>query len=140
MTVDKVKLKALTEIMIRDIDGDLSNSEARNFHQHVSDYEAMTQPAGVMALLAEIDQLKAENEALRVVMSAVTSEIPSGKFIQPGNAPGHCHDIPGVWDRGNGERSCKECGWCKVWNAAIAMSKQSTIKKMGDYKGTIGHA
>ena len=56
MTVDKVKLKALTEIMIRDIEGDLSDSEARNFHQHLSDYEAMTQPSGVLALLAEIDQ------------------------------------------------------------------------------------
>lgn len=72
----------------------------------------------------ERDQLKTENEALLSVMSAVTSEIPRGEYIKTGNAPGHCHDIPGVWDQGNGEKSGKVCGWCKVWNAAAAMSKK----------------
>lgn len=75
-------------------------------------------------LKRERDQLKAENEALRNVISVVTSEIPRGEYIQPGNSPGHCHDIPGIWDQGNGEKSGKECGWCKVWNAAIKMSKE----------------
>lgn len=72
----------------------------------------------------ERDQLKGENEELRSVMSAVTNEKPRGKFIQPGNAPGHCHDVPGIWDQGNGDKAGKECGWCKVWNAAVTMSKE----------------
>ncbi|MEK2607717.1 hypothetical protein WLF18_01165 [Pseudomonas shirazensis] len=94
MTIDKEKLKALMEIMIRDMEGDLSEGEARNFHQHVADYETMTQPATILALLAEIerheawrtafldernaqmrqrDQLKAENEELRKDVDLVTA-------------------------------------------------------------------
>lgn len=65
--------------------------------------------------------LKAECEGLREVMACVVSEIPRG--YSRGNAPGHCHDIPGIWDRDNGDKAGKECGWCKVWNAAIALSK-----------------
>lgn len=75
--------------------------------------------------LDDFDALIAENDELRSVMSAVTNEIPRGEFIQPGNAPGHCHEIPGVWDQGNGDKAGKECGWCKVWNAAVAMSKEA---------------
>lgn len=78
----------------------------------------------VLELFDELDHLKAENEAFRSVMAAVVSEIPHGEFIAAGNAPGHCHDIPGIWDQGNGEKSGNECGWCKVWNAARAMSKE----------------
>lgn len=66
--------------------------------------------------------LRGEVEAFRSVMAAVVSEVPRGGD-RKGNAPGHCHDIPGVWDQGNGDKSGKECGWCKVWNAAMVMSK-----------------
>ncbi|MNQ81548.1 hypothetical protein D3C85_965730 [compost metagenome] len=76
-----------------------------------------------MAIESVVVELQEENKMLRQVMSAVTSEVPRGEYIKPGNAPGHCHEIPGVWDRGNGEKSGKECGWCKVWNAAIDMSR-----------------
>ena len=78
---------------------------------------------GVMkSQAAQIEQLKAENEALRQVMACVAAEIPRG--YSQGNAPGHCHEVPGGWDRSNGEKSGRECGWCKVWNAAVAMSKE----------------
>ncbi|MDD0974847.1 hypothetical protein [Pseudomonas fontis] len=73
------------------------------------------------ALLAERDQLKAENEALRGVMSAVVNEIHGAHISRSGNAPGHCHSIPGVWDADNGAKAGKECAWCKVWNYAVAM-------------------
>ncbi|MFB6402873.1 hypothetical protein [Pseudomonas putida] len=94
MTIDKAKLKALAEAMLRDEQGaELSGEEVRGFPEAVRSYEAMTAPSAVLALLAEIerlereadqakadgadafglaqgradtiDQLKAENEALR---------------------------------------------------------------------------
>ncbi|MNJ43222.1 hypothetical protein D3C77_382190 [compost metagenome] len=62
MIIDKEKLKALAEIMLRDVDGCLTDSEARDFQQHVADYEALTQPGGVLALLEEIEQLRESHE------------------------------------------------------------------------------
>lgn len=34
------------------------------------------------------------------------------------DAPGHCHDVPGVWDSDNGELAGKPCAWCAIWNEA----------------------
>ncbi len=81
-------------------------------------------PHGPEVVTAEAyDQLKAENEALRsLVLSAL--EEGKGRPGSGGNAPGHCHDVPGVWDRGNGDRSGTPCGWCRIWNAAQAMAKE----------------
>ncbi|WP_346395225.1 hypothetical protein [Pseudomonas syringae] len=70
-------------------------------------------------------ELRAECESLREIMSLVTSEIPHSKSVRPGNAPGHCHSVPGVWDEDNGEKAGKECAWCKVWNAAIIIKKEA---------------
>jgi hypothetical protein len=67
-------------------------------------------------------ELKAEVEKLRGVMACVVNEVPHHEN-RNGNAPGHCHSIPGVWDQSNGAKSGTECGWCKVWNTAVAMSK-----------------
>ncbi|UBM23319.1 ead/Ea22-like family protein [Pseudomonas sp. p1(2021b)] len=72
----------------------------------------------------ERDQFKAENEALRsLVLSAL--EESNGRPGSGGNAPGHCHEVPGVWDRGNGDRSGTQCGWCRIWSAAQAMAKEA---------------
>lgn len=35
-----------------------------------------------------------------------------------GNAPGHAHQIPGIWDSDNGKKAGKPCAWCAVWNNA----------------------
>ncbi len=81
--------------------------------------------AGGQALFmrSEIEKLKADNESLRgLVLSAL--EEGNGRPGTGGNAPGHCHAVPGVWDRGNGERSGTACGWCRIWNAAQAMAKE----------------
>ena len=39
---------------------------------------------------------------------------------EDGNAPGHCHEVPGVWDSDNGELAGKPCAWCAVWAKAVA--------------------
>ncbi|NMX98639.1 hypothetical protein HBO43_18755 [Pseudomonas veronii] len=54
---DNTELKRLAEIMVRDVNGDLSDAEARNFHQHLSDYEAATTPEKILALIAETEEL-----------------------------------------------------------------------------------
>lgn len=69
-------------------------------------------------------KLKAECEGMREVMACVVSEVPRYKH-RDGNAPGHCHTVPGIWDRNNGDKAGTECGWCKVWNAAVAMNEES---------------
>ncbi|WP_348971433.1 hypothetical protein [Pseudomonas atacamensis] len=89
----------------------------------IADAAAADAKAGT---LKEIEQLKAENEALRSVMACVVNEIPN-QTSRNGNAPGHCHAIPGVWDQGNGAKSGTECAWCKVWNAAVAMSEGQPV-------------
>ncbi|SDS78656.1 hypothetical protein SAMN05216496_2420 [Pseudomonas sp. Z003-0.4C(8344-21)] len=89
----------------------------------IADAAAADAKAGT---LREIEQLKAENEALRSVMACVVNEIPKHTSGN-GNAPGHCHAIPGVWDQGNGAKSGIECAWCKVWNAAVAMSEGQPV-------------
>lgn len=79
----------------------------------------------------QLDQIKAENEALQKgladwqsVVAAVKREIPERFTLHSrGNAPGHGHSTPGVWDDDNGALAGKECAWCKAWSAA--MSKES---------------
>lgn len=93
----------------------------------VEKYEAARdRKNSITALKIENEQLKAENEALRSVMACVVNEIPN-QTRRNGNAPGHCHAIPGVWDQGNGAKSGTECAWCKVWNSAVAMSEGKPV-------------
>lgn len=44
-----------------------------------------------------------------------------------GNAPGHDHLIPGVWDKdvSNGVKGGTKCGWCEQWNEARAALSQA---------------
>ena len=39
-----------------------------------------------------------------------------------GNAPGHGHRIPGIWDADNvPELAGQSCEWCADWNAFTAL-------------------
>jgi len=44
-----------------------------------------------------------------------------------GNAPGHDHLIPGVWDKdvSNGAKGGTQCVWCEQWNEARAALSQA---------------
>lgn len=35
-----------------------------------------------------------------------------------GNAPGHGHNMPGVWDSDNGAKAGTACAWCALWAEA----------------------
>ena len=60
------------------------------------------------ALLAERD------DALRTLTRLVYA------FRRPerGDAPGHSHQVPGIWDKDNGERAGKPCELCLAWAQA----------------------
>lgn len=71
------------------------------------------------ALQAECEKLRKDAERYRSLLEAVLREIPHRKW-ERGNAPGHCHSVPGIWDKDNGALAGKECAWCKVWNEAVS--------------------
>lgn len=97
--------------------------QLRDSHEQVcTNYNRVSFVAGERG--EERDQLKAENEALRTLVLSALEE-GKGRPGTGGNAPGHCHAVPGIWDRGNGERSGTTCGWCRIWNAAQAMVKEA---------------
>ncbi len=81
--------------------------------------ETKRQSKAIAALTAERDALRKDAERYRDIVAAVVREHPHRK-PSGGNAPGHGHLVPGVWDSDNGALAGTECAWCKTWNEAIA--------------------
>lgn len=76
------------------------------------------------SLRAECEKLRKDAERYQSLMEAVLREIPHREGRR-GNAPGHGHSVPGVWDCDNGALAGKKCAWCKVWNEALtALQKE----------------
>lgn len=63
--------------------------------------------------------MRAELSALKALMAELLEQLGE-RDEGDGNAPGHSHDIPGVWDSDNGKLAGKPCAWCAVWNKAKA--------------------
>ena len=73
---------------------------------------------------SELVMLRERVAALEGLLRMVVEEIPHRKTaMRKGNAPGHGHSVPGIWDSDNGELAGKECAWCKVWTAAVALAE-----------------
>lgn len=47
----------------------------------------------------------------RAILEAVRRELEE----YDGNAPGHAHEVPGIWDSDNGAKSGQPCAWCLTW-------------------------
>lgn len=65
----------------------------------------------------------------RKLLEQVIREIPKRSPSRNGDAPGHSHSIPGIWDSDNGAKAGTECAWCAVWkeaNRAIASTHTTT--------------
>lgn len=82
-------------------------------------------------LLAEVEAAAADKRnalAFRDLMAAVICNINHGEYNRPyrgiENAPGHAHDMPGIWDSDNGAKAGTQCAWCATWNAARAALAQ----------------
>ena len=54
----------------------------------------------------------------RAILEAVRREMDED---DDGNAPGHRHQITGVWDDDNGELAGKPCAWCLTWKKFTAL-------------------
>ncbi|VBL08715.1 hypothetical protein [Burkholderia pseudomallei] len=82
-------------------------------------------------LLAEVEAAAADKRdalTFRDLMAAVIRNINQGEYNRPyrgiENAPGHAHDMPGIWDSDNGAKAGTQCAWCATWNAARAALAQ----------------
>ena len=64
-------------------------------------------------------KLRKDAERYQSLLESVWREIPHREGRR-GNAPGHGHSVPGVWDCDNGALAGKKCAWCKVWNEAVS--------------------
>ena len=58
-----------------------------------------------------------QRDELLAVIQLVIAEMEH-RDRSDGNAPGHGHEIPGVWDSDNGALAGKPCAWCAVWKKA----------------------
>ena len=72
------------------------------------------------ALRSERDALAAHVEATNALMNELLDQLGE-RTVGDGNAPGHGHEIPGVWDSDNGALAGKPCAWCATWAHAKAM-------------------
>lgn len=75
-------------------------------------------------LLCETKLANAELELTRV--RGLLADIIDHYGDQPGDAPGHCHTVPGKWDKDLGE-----CKWCATWQRAV----QALAHGAGEKKG-----
>lgn len=67
-----------------------------------------------------IDELAAQVEATNALMSELLDQLGEREDGR-GNAPGHGHEIPGIWDSDNGALAGKPCAWCATWAHAKAV-------------------
>ena len=69
-------------------------------------------------------------EALKSLVEATINGDPFQGRGRTGNAPGHGHTRPGIWDDGNApEKANKPCALCAAWNRAVALVEQLRAEK-----------
>ena len=73
------------------------------------------------------EAVAAERERWRPVLDAVVRELAC-KGEHRGNAPGHAHSIPGVWDSDNGPIAGTPCSWCTAWKIARELLDAEAIR------------
>lgn len=72
----------------------------------------------VPELLARVRDAETDAERFRSILAAVVDELQREDRDYNGNAPGHAHETPGVWDGDNGALAGKQCAWCRTWKLA----------------------
>jgi hypothetical protein len=81
----------------------------------------MIRPTGATAFAMRVVALEAENAEYRALLRELLVQLCENPGIrEDGNAPGHAHEVPGVWDSDNDELAGKPCAWCAVWARAVA--------------------
>lgn len=95
--------------------------ELRQYHDALRESVGHASWGLVANELRALRKVQAERDECREAIAAVADEIPY-RITSKGNAPGHSHSEPGVWDSDNGELAGKPCAWCRVWALAKSMS------------------
>lgn len=79
----------------------------------------MTSPNTIIAdLVEQVETLTKQRDELLAVFGLVIGELEEIGDKGTGNAPGHGHEEPGIWDSDNGALAGKPCAWCATWNKA----------------------
>lgn len=87
-------------------------------YQCICYVRTLTEAAGT------ITDLRAEVVILRHALGGIFAYFDGKRECQ--QAPGHCHDVPGIWDIDNDPSIAgKSCDWCAHWNAARAALTQT---------------
>lgn len=71
----------------------------------------------IAGLKSDVAYVEKQRDELLSVFGVVIDELET-KHGNDGNAPGHGHEVAGVWDSDNGKLAGKPCGWCAVWAKA----------------------
>lgn len=75
------------------------------------------------------------------ITPAVTAESPAEEILayiveyldEGDQAPGHCHEKPGIWDEDNRDKAGQRCYWCELW--ATAKEKVRDVKTWNESAG-----
>lgn len=77
-------------------------------------------------------------EALRSLVDETIKHQPPPGYRATGNAPGHAHRRPGIWDPGNApEIENKPCSLCAAWNRAVSLREQLRAEKAAPKPATL---
>lgn len=76
----------------------------------------------ITRLRQQVATLTEQRDEMLGVFNIVISEMEQRNVISNGNAPGHAHSVPGVWDSDNGALAGKKCAWCATWAKAKEIS------------------
>lgn len=97
--------------------------------------------ASIQALEAEVAGLREDagrqREEDREILAAVVRELGEGS---DGNAPGHAHSLPGIWDWDNGKKAGKACSWCLCWTKFTELAARAAQEARGDLAASIGRS
>ncbi len=99
--------------------GDSPSHEALPTMVLASDYDALADSSRVSGMREKL---------LDNLLRAVIGEMEADEDSSTGDAPGHCHSVPGIWDEDNREKAGKQCAWCLLW----AMAKQAVSTPVAD--------
>lgn len=64
---------------------------------------------------------------------AVITHFERGRIRRDGNAPGHGHQVPGIWDtdESNGDKGGTACEWCAQWQRFKEAALKETTNVIG---------
>lgn len=107
MTTELVELADRLEQCVSDWSYDMKDAAFAQLNQFPDELRALASRAG-----------GSDDSKWRDLLLAIVTERPKRSRNHHGDAPGHSHDIAGIWDSDNGALAGKACAWCKAWREA----------------------